>query len=126
MEKEFKQRGVAEYKGLNVSASKIVTISFKFRYDEMITSINLLQGLNTDITVHARISGSKAKNLGIFTISGVSFDKDGNASVQFKSMVENVNLDNITDVISADDDDILQLQFLAVLELPDKEENKEE
>lgn len=104
---------------MQVSPSKIVKVSFKIRYDDMITSINLLQGLNSDITIHAKLSGRKAVNLGLFTIGGVSFDKDGNATVQFKSKVENVNMDNISEIISFDPDDILQLKFMAVLELPD-------
>lgn len=106
--------------------SKVVKISFKFRYDEMITSISLLQGLNTDITIHAKISGRKAVNLGLFTIGAVAFDKDGNAQAQFKSMIDNVNMDNISNILSLDADDILQLQFLAVLELPDNSEEETE
>lgn len=90
----------------------------------MITSINLLQGLNSDITIHARLSGRKAVNLGLFIIGAVNFDKDGNATVQFKSMVENVNMDNISEIISFDPEDILQLKFLAVLELPDNSEEE--
>lgn len=126
MEKEFKQRGIAEFKGLQVMPSKIVKVSFKFRYDEMITSVSLLQGLNTDITIHAKISGKKAVNLGIFTIGAVTFDKDGNAIIQFKSMVNNVNMDKVDDILSLDPDDILQLQFLAVLELQDSEIQEDE
>lgn len=111
---------------MQVTPSKVVKVSFKFRYDEMITSINLLQGLNSDITIHARLSGRKAVNLGLFTIAGVSFDKDGNATVQFKSAFDSVNMDNISEIISFDPDDILQLKFLAVLELPDNGEEDEE
>lgn len=122
MEKEFNQTGIAEFKGFQVSPSKIVKISFKIRYNDMITSINLLQGLNSDITIHAKLSGRKAVNLGLYTIAGVSFDKDGNAVIQFKSMVDNVNMNNISDILSFDPDDILQLKFMAVLELPDGKE----
>lgn len=92
----------------------------------MITSINLLQGLNSDITIHAKLSGRKAVNLGLFTIGGVDFDKDGNATVKFKSLVDSVNMDNLCDIMSFDPDDILQLKFLAVLELPDNSENRDD
>lgn len=121
-EKEFKQRGIATFKSMQVATSKVVTLTFKLRYDEMITSINLLQGLNNDITIHARVSGRKAVNLGMFTIGAINFDKDGNAIVPFKSRIESVNMNNISEVLTAEQDDIIQLQFLAVLELPDNGE----
>lgn len=106
---------------MQITPSKVVKLGFKIRYSDMLTSINLLQGLNSDITIHAKLSGRKAVNLGLFTIGGLNFDKDGNATVQFKSLVDSVNLNNINDIISSDPEDILQLKFMAVLELPESE-----
>ena len=118
-ERQLKQKGIATFEGLTISKSKTVILKVKLRYDEVITSINLLQGLNSDITVHAKVPDRKAMNLGIFTIGAVNFDKDGNATIPFKSMVQNVNLDNIC---SLTDEDYIQLRFMAVLELPQNEE----
>lgn len=122
-ERHLKQKGIATFEGLTISKSKTVILKVKLRYDEVITSINLLQGLNSDITVHAKVPDRKAMNLGIFTIGAVNFDKDGNATIPFKSMVQNVNLDNIC---SLTDEDYIQLRFMAVLELPQNEEEQEE
>lgn len=122
MEKKFQQKGVAVFNGMTVSPQKIITLKFKLRYDEVVTSVNLLQGLNTDITVHAKIGTGKAVNLGMFTIGGISFDRDGNAVIPFKSMVDNVNMDSIQEVLSADKEELIQLRFMAVLELPVNEE----
>ena len=84
----------------------------------------MLQGLNSDITVQAKCGTSKAVNLGLFTIGAVNFDKDGNATIPFKSLVDNVNLDAICSLV---DEDYIQLRFMAILELPDTntEENEE-
>ena len=117
--KKFDQKGIATFAGLSVSANKVVTIKFKLRYDEIITSINLLQGLNNDITIHAKVEGQKEKSLGVFNISGIPFDKDGNATIPFKSLVENVNLDNICSLV---DEEYIILKFMEVLELPDNGE----
>lgn len=98
-------------------------VKFKLRYDELLTSVNLLQGLNSDITVHAKCGTGKAMNLGIFTIGAVNFDKDGNAMIPFKSLTDNVNLDNICSLV---DEEFIQLRFMAVLELPDSSVTEKE
>lgn len=116
MEKKFKQKGIATFQGLSIGRNKTVQLKFKLRYDEILTSVELLQGLNSDITVHAKIGDDKPVNLGIFTIGAVNFDKDGNATIPFKSLVDNVNLDNINSII---DEDYIQLRFMAIIELPD-------
>ena len=121
MERKFKQKGIATFEGLNIGKNKTVQVKFKLRYDEILTSVELLQGLNADITVQAKTASTKAMNLGIFTIGAINFDKDGNATIPFKSLVDNVNLDNICALV---DEDYIQLRFMAVLELPDNSEKE--
>lgn len=118
MEKEFKQKGIAKFAGLTISPKKVVNLKFKLRYDEVITSVNLLQGLNADITIHAKAPDRKAVNLGMFKVGGINFDKDGNSTIPFTAMVEQVNLENICSIV--DEEDII-LKFMAVLELPENE-----
>lgn len=116
MEKKIKQKGIATFNGLNVGTNKTVTVKFKLRYDEILTSVELLQGLNSDITVQAKTVNSKPLNLGIFTIGSMNFDKDGNALITFKSLLDNVNLENICSLL---EEDYIILRFMAVIELPD-------
>lgn len=118
-EKEFKQKGIATFAGMTVSPVGVITLKFKLRYDEMITSVQLLQGLNNDITVHAKLADRKPVNLGMFTIDGIKFDKDGNAVVPFKSRVDNVNMDKICEIPG---EEYVQLMFKAIIELPDPDE----
>lgn len=123
MEKELKQKGIVSFNGLAISSKQIITLKIKLKYDELLTSVNLLSGLNTDITVHAKIGVNKPSNLGIFVIGGINTDKDGNTSITLKSLLQNVNLDNICEFIDAEK---VQMQFKAILELPDKEVSKQE
>lgn len=118
-EKKFKQKGIATFEGLSIGKNKTVQLKFKLRYDEILTSVELLQGLNSDITVHAKTATGNPMSLGIFTIGAVNFDKDGNATIPFKSLVDNVNLDNICMLV---DEDYIQLRFQAIIELPDTSE----
>ena len=119
MEKKFKQKGIATFEGLSIGKNKTVQLKFKLRYDEILTSVELLQGLNNDITVHAKTAAGNPMGLGIFRIGAVNFDKDGNATIPFKSLVDNVNLDNICSLV---DEDYIQLRFQAIIELPDTSE----
>lgn len=122
MEKEMKLKSPVVFKGLSVSPAKVVTLKVSLRYDEIMTSINLLSGLNSDINIMAKIGDKKPCNLGTFTIGSISFDKDGNATVPFKSMVENVNLAVICNMV---DEEYIQLMFKALLELPDNSDDEE-
>ena len=119
MEKKFKQKGIATFEGVNIGKNKTVLLKFKLRYDEILTSVELLQGLNNDITVHAKTATGNPMSLGIFKIGAVNFDKDGNATIPFKSLVDNVNLDNICALV---DENYIQLRFQAIIELPDNSE----
>ncbi len=122
-EKKFKQKGVVTFEGLTIGKNKAVVVKFKLRYDEILTSVELLQGLNNDITVHAKAEDTGVMSLGMFTIGAVNFDRDGNATIPFKSLVDNVNLDNICKLV---DKEYIQLRFSAIIELPDNSSESED
>lgn len=122
-EKKFKQKGVATFEGLTIGKNKAVVVKLKLRYDEILTSVELLQGLNNDITVHAKAEDTGVMSLGMFTIGAVNFDRDGNATIPFKSLVDNVNLDNICKLV---DKEYIQLRFSAIIELPDNSSESED
>lgn len=116
MERKLKQQGIASFEGLSIGKNKTIQVKFKLRYDEILTSVELLQGLNNDITLHAKVSDKKPMNLGIFTIGAINFDKDGNATIPFKSLTDNVNVESICSLV---DEELIQLRFQAIIELPD-------
>lgn len=116
MERKLKQKGIASFEGLSIGKNKTIQVKFKLRYDEILTSVELLQGLNNDITLHAKVPDKKPMNLGIFTIGAINFDKDGNATIPFKSLTDNVNVESICSLV---DEELIQLRFQAIIELPD-------
>ena len=116
MERKLKQQGIASFEGLSIGKNKTIQVKFKLRYDEILTSVELLQGLNNDITLHAKVLDKKPMNLGIFTIGAINFDKDGNATIPFKSLTDNVNVESICSLV---DEELIQLRFQAIIELPD-------
>lgn len=116
MERKLKQQGIASFEGLSIGKNKTIQVKFKLRYDEILTSVELLQGLNNDITLNAKVPDKKPMNLGIFTIGAINFDKDGNATIPFKSLTDNVNVESICSLV---DEELIQLRFQAIIELPD-------
>lgn len=118
----MKLKGISRFEGMNISSSKVITLNVKMGYEEVVTSVQLLQGLNSDITVLAKLGIGKPKNLGMFKVNGINFDKDGNAKISLKSLTYNVELDNVMEVVNADNEEILQLLFKTIIELPDNEE----
>lgn len=116
MERKLKQHGIASFEGMSIGKNKTIQVKFKLRYDEILTSVELLQGLNNDITLHAKVPDKKPMNLGIFTIGAINFDKDGNATIPFKSLTDNVNVESICSLV---DEELIQLRFQAIIELPD-------
>lgn len=119
MEKKIKQKGVATFQGLNFKPNRTVQVKFKLRYDELLTSVNLLQALNNDVTIHAKCGTKKAVDLGIFTIGSVNFDRDGNATVPFNSMIDSVNTENLCSLLEVEKDEPIALKFMGVIELPE-------
>ena len=59
MERKLKQQGIASFEGLSIGKNKTIQVKFKLRYDEILTSVELLQGLNNDITLHAKVPDKK-------------------------------------------------------------------
>lgn len=118
MEKILKQSGVATLENFSVGKGSVVKLKFKFRYDEIVTSVSLLQAVNTDVTLVAKVDNKDIKNLGLFVIDAVNFDKDRNATAVFKSLTDNVNLNYICDIVDAN---LIQLGIKAVIEIEEKE-----
>lgn len=116
-ERKLQQKGVATFVNMSITKGKVVNLKFKMRYDELVTSVNLLQGLNSNIQVMAKCGIKRPRALGEFTLGGLSFDKDGNATIPLKSMVENVNLDAICELVDAEE---IVLKFKAKIEIEDK------
>lgn len=119
--KEMKAKGVCEFQGFNVSAKNVAKLKVSMRYDEIVTSVNLMQALNTDIDVFARYGG-KVERLGMFKLDAITHDKDGNSKITVASMLDNVEFEKIMELALYSQSEITQILFKAVLEIEQKEE----
>lgn len=93
---------VVNYKGHSVRANGSVDLSFNAMYDEITNSIQLLQMLNNDVTIVAKLPNEKPIKLGVFRIKSVSFDDDGESTLKFNSIDTSVELDNLGKIITSE------------------------
>ena len=116
-----KVKEVVKYNGHNVRANGSVDISFKAMYGEITNSISVLQMLNNDVTIAAKLAGQKPKKLGMFRVKNVSFDDDGESVLKFNSITDNVEMDNINEFVTME-----EFQILLNSEVEEEEEGEEE
>lgn len=110
---------VVNYKGHSIRANGSVDLSFSAMYDEAINTISCLQMLNNDVKIIAKLPNEKPVNLGMFRIKNVIFDGDGESTLKFNSIDINVELENLSKIIT---NEKFQIKMIAEVE----EENEDE
>lgn len=111
---------VVNYKGHSVRANGSVDLSFAAMYDQITKSMQCLQMLNNDIIITAKIPDEKPIKLGMFRIKNVSFDDDGESTIKFNSVDLNVELDNLSRIITNE-----KFQIKMAAEIEDDEDLEE-
>ena len=91
---------VVSYKGHSVKANGNVDVSFSAMYGEITNSIKVLQLLNNDVIIVAKLSGEKPIKIGSFSVKNVLFDGDGESILKFTSMVDFIEMDSLNKIIS--------------------------
>ena len=82
----IKVREVVKYGGHSLSANGSVNFTLKANYSELTNSIKLMQLLNNDVIIKAKIPGVGPKKLGIFRIKQIIVDGDGESSIKYKGL----------------------------------------
>jgi len=121
MEKEIKFKVVGQYNGHSIKNNNTVDLSFKFWYDELVNSIKLIQLLNENITIAAKIGDGKPFVLGMFMIKDIKIGSDGQMVAKFNSHVDYVEIDNFKYLIV----DLLAVMFKATVTIEGVDEGKE-
>jgi len=114
MEKKIVVKEVVNYKGHSVRANGSVDLSFSAMYDELVNSIECLQMLNNDVVIVAKLPNEKPIDLGMYRIKNISFDDDGESTLKFNSLDLNVELDNLSKIIT---NEKFQVRMSATVEL---------
>ena len=95
------------YKQHNVKKNGTVIVTLTAMYGEIQNSIKVLQLLNNDVKIKVKLNGEKPFDLGMFRVKDVKFDGDGESTLQFETITDFAELDNINKIITMDEFKIL-------------------
>lgn len=84
-----------QYNGHNIKPNGDIDVNFKIPYDQITSGLMLIQMLNTNIHVYAKVDANKPVELGHFMLKNVNIDRDGEMKIKFNSEVDAVIMDNI-------------------------------
>lgn len=120
--KEVRVKQVVTYGGHSITANGLVNLTFKAAYSELTGSVELLQMLNNDIAVMAKING-KPLNLGLFRLKSIDIDSDGESKVKFSGNKDFVETDAVNEIpLNTDDVKEFKVQYKATVEYEEEVE----
>lgn len=120
----IKVKEVVSYKGHSLSANGSVNFTLKATYSELSNSIQLMQMLNNDVVIKAKVPGSKSMKLGMFRIKQIIVDGDGESVLKFNGLNDYIEMDNLNQ-LPLNSDENKEFTVLMEAEIED-EENEEE
>ena len=92
---KLKVMEVMKYGGPSLSANGMVNVTFTAMYSELAKSLQLMQLLNEDVTVAAKLPSEKPMPLGTFRVHQLIVDDDGESKVKLRGMSEFVETDSL-------------------------------
>ena len=120
--KKIKVKEVVKYKGHSLSANGSVNFNLVAAYSELVHTISLMQLLNNDVMIKAKIPGENPMKLGIFRIKQIVIDGDGESKIKFNGLNDYIEMDNLN-VLPLNSDDTKE--FVVLMEAEVEEENTE-
>lgn len=117
-----KVKEVVKYGGHNVSANGSVNFTLKASYSELTNTIKIMQMLNNDVNIKARIPGSSPMKLGSFRVKQVVIDDDGESVIKFNGLNDFIEMDNLNMLPMNDSDN---KEFVVLMETEINEEEND-
>lgn len=116
----IKIRQIVKYKGHSLSANGSVNLTLKASYGELTNTIKLMQMLNNDVSIKAKLPGSKPFELGSFRIKQISIDGDGESTLKFNGLNEYIEMDALN-LLPMVDEDVKDFAVLMESEIYEEE-----
>lgn len=90
-----KVKEVVKYGGHSLSANGSVNFTLKAQYSELPNTIKLMQMLNNDVNIKAKVPGGKPMKLGFFRVKQIVIDGDGESTIKFNDLNDYIEMDNL-------------------------------
>ena len=91
----LKVKEVVKYGGHSLSANGSVNFTLNAQYSELTNTIMLMQMLNNDVNIKAKIPNEKPMKLGHFRIKQIIIDDDGESKIKFNGLSDYIEMDNL-------------------------------
>lgn len=118
-----KVKEVVKYGGHSLSANGSVNFTLKAAYSELTNSIKLMQMLNNDVNIKAKVPSGKPMKLGMFRIKQIIIDGDGESTIKFNGLNDYIEMDNLN-LLPLNSDE--NKEFVVLMEAEIEEEDGEE
>lgn len=121
----IKVKEVVSYSGHSLSANGSVNFNLKARYSELPNTIKLMQMLNNDVTIKAKVPSEKPMKLGMFRLKQIVIDGDGESKIKFNGLNDYIEMDNLN-LLPLNGNDNKEFALLMEADIEDEEENEED
>lgn len=99
-----KVKEVVKYNGHSLSANGSVNFNLKASYSELPNTIQMMQMLNNDVSIKAKLPAGKPMKLGMFRIKQIVVDGDGESTLKFNGLNDYIEMDNMNTLPLNNDD----------------------
>lgn len=120
-----KVREVVKYGGHSLSANGSVNFTLKASYSELTNTIQVMQMLNNDVVIKAKLPAGKPMKLGMFRIKQIVIDGDGESHLKFNGLNDYIEMDNLN-LLPLNNDDNKEFVIMMEAEIESEEEEGEE
>ena len=123
----IKVKEVVKYGGHNLSANGSVNLTLKASYSELTNSVKVMQMLNNDVNIKAKVPGEKAIKLGIFRVKEIRVEGDGESIIKLNGLNDYIEMDNLNYLpIKGSENEEFAVMMEAEIEIEEKEGNEDE
>lgn len=124
--KVIKVKQVVTYGGHSLSANGSVNFTLKAKYPELVNTIQLMQMLNNDVIIRARIPGQKPMKLGSFRIKSINIEGDGDSTIKFNGLNDYIEMDNLNTLPTNPGRNTEEFTVLMEAEIEEEDDNGSE
>lgn len=114
---------IVKYGGHSLSANGSVNFTLRASYSELTKTIQLMQMLNNDVNIKAKLPAGKPMKLGMFRIKQIVIDGDGESVLKFAGISDYVEMDNLN-LLPLNSDE--NKEFVVMMEAEIEAENDED
>lgn len=123
--KDIKVKQVVVYGGHSLKANGAVDFTLKSAYSELVNTIQVMQMLNNDVFIKAKLPGKKAMKLGMFRIKQIVIDGDGESILKFNGLNDHIEMDNLN-LLPLNTEDDKEFVVLMEAEIEEEEEGEDD